>query len=263
MEPGNGVSRIDIERLAGGYDEKRRMEPDDFERLLDLIRDIAKVRGRVLEVGCGTGFLLIPLALRLHDAQFCGVEPAEPMLVKARDKVKVESAVNCSIVGADAHSLPFATGTFDFVLMSQVVHFFADKPRAAAEVRRVGTKDARLLVITTSHRQLRAQVGLGLFPGMVRREVDRIPSIAEMRRIFEEQGFELCSTTEFAATFRASSADALAEWTAQRPWSSYLLFSDKEFARRLRGFRRGLENRFGRGEISYLVPQTLMFFRRV
>jgi ubiquinone/menaquinone biosynthesis C-methylase UbiE len=159
--------------------------------------------------------------------------------------------------------LPFSEEVFDFVLLSQVVHFFSDKHRAAAEVRRVSMKDARLLVITTSHRQLRAQVDLAFFPGVARRDIARIPSIAEMRRIFEGQGFELYNTTEFATTFRAGSAEALAEWTAGRPWSSYLLLSDEEFERGRRGFRRKLRDRFGGGEIAYLVPQTLMFFRRV
>jgi ubiquinone/menaquinone biosynthesis C-methylase UbiE len=257
-----GSTPIDIARLADGYDDKRRMDPADFERLLGLIQHHGQVTGRALEVGCGTGFLLIPLAQRLPDVQFCGVEPAQPMLAQARRKATDQGLANCFLARGDGHSLPFADGTFDFTLMSQVLHFFHDRPAAAAEVRRVGTGSARLLVITTSHRQLRAQVDLSFFPGMIKREVARIPSTADIRRTFEDQGFELHNTTEFAATFHASSAEALAERVAEKPWSSYLLFGEREFAARLKGFRRRLKESFGRGEIAYLVPQTLMFFRR-
>jgi ubiquinone/menaquinone biosynthesis C-methylase UbiE len=184
------------------------------------------------------------------------------MLVHASRKARVHSLANCFLARGDGQSLPFANGTFDFILMSQVLHFFQDRPRAAAEVRRVSTANARLAVITASHRQLRAQVDLGLFPGMMKREAARIPSIPEIRRVFEDQGFELHNTTEYAATFYASSAEALVKRVAGKPWSSYLLFGEEELATRLKGFRRRLRGHFGSGEIAYLVPQTLMFFRR-
>jgi ubiquinone/menaquinone biosynthesis C-methylase UbiE len=184
------------------------------------------------------------------------------MLSQARRKAAETDLANCFLARGDGQRLPFSDNSFHFILVSQVMHFFGDRLRAAAEVRRVCTGDARLLVITTSHRQLRAQVDLGLFPGMMRRETARIPSLGEIRRLFEEEGFALYNTTEFAATFRADSVEALAERTAGKPWSSYLLFRDEEFESGLRGFRRRLGERFGGGEIAYLVPQTLMFFRR-
>ena len=254
---------IEIEKLAHRYDEKRRMDPADFDRLLGLIIQYGQVRGRALEIGCGTGFHLIPLAQRLPEVRFYGIEPAYAMLVQAGDKVKKCGSANCLLSLADGHSLPFESGIFDFVMMSQVVHFFSDKPRAAREIYRVSSNNARLLLITTSHPQLRAQVDLSLFPGMMKRETSRIPSISAIRRLFEGHGFELYRTNEFATTFSASSAEELVEWVANRPWSSYLLFSEEEFAKRLQGFKRNLRNAFGPGEISYLVPQTLLFFRKV
>jgi len=92
--------------------------------------------------------------------------------------------------------------------------------------------------------------------------VARVPSLEEIRHLFEEHGFELFASVEFASSFRASSADALTEWVARKPWSSYLLFSDKEFNKRLSSFRRNLKKTFGRGEIVYLVPQTLLFLHK-
>lgn len=255
-------NRIDIEKLAEDYNEKRRMDPADFDRLLGLIIRYGQIKGRVLEIGCGTGFHLIPLAQRLPDVQFHGIEPAYSMLVQARDKTQGKNALNCSLALADGQLLPFKSGIFDFVMMSQVVHFFNDKPGAAKEVYRVSTENTRLLIITTSHPQLKSQVDLSFFPGMIKRETARIPSVSNIRRLFEEHGFELYNTIEFAATFRASSVEALVEWAASKPWSSYLLFAEGEFMRRLKGFKRNLENAFGNREIAYLVPQTLLFFRR-
>ena len=64
---GNG-NPIDIAELAAGYDEKRRMNPADFERLLGLIVRQGEIKGRVLDVGCGTGLYLVPLAQELPDS---------------------------------------------------------------------------------------------------------------------------------------------------------------------------------------------------
>ena len=256
------VVAIDIEGLAAGYDDKRRMDPAEFERLLGLILRYGGVGGRALEVGCGTGFYLVPLAQRLPQVQCYGIDPADAMLSQAKAKATEEGLDNCLLAKADAHSLPFRKGSFDFVLMSQVLHYFHDLRKVAREVHRASRRGARLLVITTSHPQLRSQVDLAFFPGVVTRDVARLPSIAEIGRLFEGHGFELFAAIEFASTLRASSADALAEWAARKPWSSYLLFSDEEFSRRLKSFRRNLKKAFGRGEIAYLVPQTLLFFRK-
>lgn len=253
---------INMAAFAGDYDAKRGMDPEDFERLLSLIIGYARVDGPVLEVGCGTGFYLLPLAERLPGVGCCGIEPADAMLVQARDKVRDRGLRNCLLAKADGHSLPFADSTFDFVLMSQVLHFLGDRPRAVGEANRVCTPRARLLVITTSHPQLRAQVDLAFFPGVTAGDIARIPTIAEIRRLFEAEGFDLYATVEHAGTFRAASAEALVRRVARKIWSSYFLLSEEEFARGLTVFRKRLEQAFGRGEIAYLVPQTLMFFRR-
>jgi len=256
------VASIDLTELADGYDAKRQMDPVEFERLLECIFHYGKVAGRVLEIGCGTGFYLVPLAQRLPEASCYGIDITKAMLAQANAKAKEKSHGNCFLARADAHYLPFKEDSFDFVLMPQVLHFFQDKRRVAADVHRVSKQGARLLVITTSHSQLRSQVDLAFFPGISRRDVARVPSQEKTRHLFEEHGFELFATVEFALTFRASSADTLTERVARKPWSSYLLFSDKEFNKRLKSFRRNLKRAFGQGEILYLVPQTLLFFRR-
>lgn len=258
----NKLTSIDIGELAADYDDKRRMDPAELERLLDWILHYGKVTGRLLEIGCGTGFYLAPLARRLPEVHCCGIDITDAMLTQAKAKKKEKGLANYLLAKADAHHLPFKEDCFDFVLMSQVLHYFQDMPGVAADVHRVSKRSARLLVITTSHPQLRSQVDLAFFPGVPTRDVARLPSLEAIRHLFKEHGFELFASVEFAVTFRASSADALAEWAARKPWSSYLLFSDKEFNRRLSTFRKNLKKTFGHGEIIYLVPQTLLFFRK-
>jgi len=257
------VPTLNISELAADYDEKRRMEPADFQRLLDLIFRYGRPGGQVLEIGCGTGFYLIPLAQRLSHARCYGIDVAPSMLTQAQAKLRNLGLDNCLLCQADAHRLPFRRQNFDFVLLSQVLHYFQDRSRVAWDISRLCKPGGRLLIITTSHPQLRSQIDLALFPGIIGREMARMPSLTEIRSLFEGHGFQLFATVEFAASFRFSSPEALAQWVACKPWSSYLLFSEPDFRRRLKAFQRNLSRTFGEGEIVYLVPQTLLFFRKL
>ena len=85
------MASIDIGELAAGYDDKRRIDPVEFERLLGWIFHYGKVAGRVLEIGCGTGFYLVPLAQRLPETRCCGIDIADAMLTQAKAKEKEEA----------------------------------------------------------------------------------------------------------------------------------------------------------------------------
>ncbi len=89
----------------------------------------AGVRGRTLEVGCGTGR---NLPLYPSSVTAIGVDPAADSLARARRR-----APRVPLVRADAEALPFRAATFDTVVSSLALCSVADPPRALAEVRRV------------------------------------------------------------------------------------------------------------------------------
>jgi ubiquinone/menaquinone biosynthesis C-methylase UbiE len=251
-----------IRGLAEDYDGKRRMAPEDFDRLIDLILRYGNPKAGVLEIGCGTGTHLVGLAEHLTGVCFCGLDIASEMVRQAAPKLRSVAVGNCHLVQGDGQSLPFKPESFDFLYLSQSLHYFDDKEALVAEVWRVCLPGGRVLVATTSHPQLRCQVDLAFFPGISKADTARIPSLPQVRRLFEDMGFELFSTVEFAATFKATNADALVKHVTRKPWSSYLPLGDGEFRKKLEVFRRRLTRAFGEGEIAYLVPQTLMFFRK-
>ena len=84
-------------------------------------------RGRVLDVGCGTGRNL-PL---LPPGSF-GIDPAGDPLRRARRR-----APGARLVQASAEALPFRAGVFDTVVSGLVFCSVDDPARGLAEVRRV------------------------------------------------------------------------------------------------------------------------------
>lgn len=105
-------------------------------------RRIAReARGRVLEIGIGTG-LNVPL-YEGADVLF-GLDPDPEMLRRAKPRAEgADRAVH--LISASAEDLPFASGSFDTVVASLVFCTIPDARRAAAEVRRVLTASGRFV----------------------------------------------------------------------------------------------------------------------
>lgn len=101
--------------------------------------------GRVLDVGCGTGYLGLGLAVagRTDDLHLADLSPG--MLGRARRNA-TGLGVEASITRATASELPYADGTFDAVVSRGVLHHLHDVPAALTEWRRVVRPGGPVLV---------------------------------------------------------------------------------------------------------------------
>ena len=96
--------------------------------------------GRVLELGCGTGRVLMPIART--GVPVTGIDAAGAMLARARVRARrVDRARRPFIVQGDARALPFTSRHFDVVLAPygflQSLLDDTDLTRALAETARV------------------------------------------------------------------------------------------------------------------------------
>jgi SAM-dependent methyltransferase len=105
------------------------------ERLLDLVRP--RPGERVLDVGCGTGIAARRAALRVRPGgRVVGLDASAGMLAVARAAAAGEQLAIDWREGR-AEALPLADGTVDLVLSQYALMFFADRPAALTEMRRV------------------------------------------------------------------------------------------------------------------------------
>lgn len=102
---------------------------------------LADARGRVLEIGVGTG---LSFAHYPPEVELVGVEPSGPMLERARARA-AEDGREITLVQAAAEELPFEDGSFDTVVTIAVLCTVRDPQRALAEVRRVLRPDGRFV----------------------------------------------------------------------------------------------------------------------
>lgn len=97
-----------------------------------LVAALTPVRGRVLDVGCGTGGFLGALQAQRPELALAGCD-IEPL---AAGRARAKSAA-CIVVGS-ANALPFSAGAFNAVVAADVLCHRGVAPGAAiAEMQRV------------------------------------------------------------------------------------------------------------------------------
>ena len=81
----------------------------------------------VLEIGCGTGALTLPLAAALGEhGRVVAVDISEPMLGSARQRVGESGLRNVTLLLGDAQVFAFEPAAFDLATSRMGVMFFAD-----------------------------------------------------------------------------------------------------------------------------------------
>src|SRR4051812_39645773 len=118
-----------------------------FENLLVEAVSAGSVKGRVLDVGCGTGGTTVAAA-RLFGAKGCctGIDISEPMVGVAQARAERES-LPARFICANAQGHAFAPGSFDMIISRFGVMFFDDPVRAFANLRRAAMDNAEFRFI--------------------------------------------------------------------------------------------------------------------
>lgn len=102
--------------------------------------------GRVLEVGCGTGFLILNLWLAgfVEEPHACDISPG--MLAVCAESAR---RVGCDLQlrVADAERLPYEDGEFELVVGHAILHHIPEPSTALAEIHRVLRPGGAVLIL--------------------------------------------------------------------------------------------------------------------
>ena len=95
---------------------------------------LARRPAALLDIGCGTGNLLIEARASYPPAALAGVDPSDALLARARRRPELADVL---LVKSVAEALPFASGVFDGAVSLLVLQEFAQPRRSLAEMHRV------------------------------------------------------------------------------------------------------------------------------
>jgi SAM-dependent methyltransferase len=139
------ISRHLLER-AGGYESGwlGKLHRDIADRVADIALTRTATPHRILDVGCGTGFLLRQLASRVPEAlELAGIDAAAPMIEVARSNARDPRLQ--FLIGV-AEQLPYPDATFDLVVSTTSFDHWRDQQAGLIECARVMTPGAHLVL---------------------------------------------------------------------------------------------------------------------
>lgn len=173
-------------RSAETYDHHCRVQRLMADRLVNTLKGIAQPH-RVLELGCGTGYLTGLLASRFPAAQILALDFAGRMVDVARDRLK-GTTVDLDV--ADAETAFFEPESFDLIVSNATIQWF-DTP---AE-----TLDRLAAALLPGGLMLHATFGPATF--------------AELRKVLQAPGLPLRPAEQWVSMLAASGLRAAGSTT--------------------------------------------------
>jgi ubiquinone/menaquinone biosynthesis C-methylase UbiE len=190
----------------------------------------------ILDLATGTGIVAREAAPFVGERGRVVALDINPAMMAVGRSLPEPAVASIEWLEGDAAALPLPDGAFDAVLCPQGVQYFADRPAAAAEVRRVLASGGRVLLVVwqaLAHNPVQAalnaagQCRVGVAPLAT---AFGLSDAGEIGRLFEAAGFADVTVTgrqlvvvfpsraEFARRMIESVAHVVPELAGLDPW---------------------------------------------
>jgi len=201
----------DFSRISHVYDQSRTLPATELTELYRQLMDAGVLReaDRILDVGCGTGQVSLPLVELGFDVT--GIDISRDMVARAADKARGTGHARYEV--ADVQALPFADGTFDVTVGSKIFQHVGNWRLAVDEVLRVTKPDRCFVHINET----------GAFRHAVRRPFES----AADRRGYRER-YKLGNRSELVAYFERRAASVAVINALDLKWEFDLTY-DQQF----------------------------------
>ena len=88
---------------------------------------------KVLDLGCGSGYLTFPIAKENPEAMILGLDIVTKTLENNAAEAKKDSLYNLEFKSYDGSRFPFEDETFDLIVTRYVLHHFPDIKQSMKE----------------------------------------------------------------------------------------------------------------------------------
>lgn len=145
---------------------------------------------RVLDVGCGDGWVARLLADQLAEGAFVGIDISNEMIRTARSTC--DHLDNALFAPAPAEQIPWAEDYFTHVLSIESAYYWPDISLASREIYRVTAFGGSFHVLINYYSENRFSEGWDTEAGLAMHRLSR----DEWAGVFRESGFDEVSTTQ-------------------------------------------------------------------
>ena len=120
---------------SGDFYNRQTQDAEHLERILAFIN--VRDGMRILDLGCGSGYLTFPIAERNPYCEVTGLDIVSDAIEVNRSRAQEAGLNNLSFVSYDGIGFPFEAGLFDLIVTRYALHHFPDIEHSISEVCRV------------------------------------------------------------------------------------------------------------------------------
>ena len=120
---------------SGEFYNRQTQDAEHLERILAFIN--VRDGMRILDLGCGSGYLTFPIAERNSHCEVTGLDSVCEAIDVNRSRANDMGLNNLAFVSYDGIDFPFEAGSFDLVVTRYALHHFPDIEHSIGEVSRV------------------------------------------------------------------------------------------------------------------------------
>ena len=143
------------DRYARRYSHFVRADQEAYAQMLEWIRPAVRDR-TVLELATGTGVIAHGI---VHEAASIEATDASPEMITEAKRGNYSAKLRFSV--QDMFSLPYASKSFDVVIVSNALHIVPQPEKSLREIKRVLKDDGVLIAPTFTHAE-------NSFPGKIK-----------------------------------------------------------------------------------------------
>ena len=136
----------DIETVRKYNKEVKKWMQNVSKSFVAVTRKWGIEKGKVLDVGTGTGLLAITFAENFAHTEVIGLDLSEEALEVARENARERKIFNVSFKKGDAEDIPFKDNTFALVISSNTLHLVKNPVNMFNEIHRVLMTDGKFFI---------------------------------------------------------------------------------------------------------------------
>ena len=186
-------------RFSSVYDRVMKKDETAYQDVIQRIAQELKREDQVLEIATGTG--IIALGLGHHVKCMEAIDFAPDMLEAACKKAQQSGVKTVNFSVANAYDLPYASESFDAVIIANTLHIMPNPKKALAEIRRVLREDGLLFAPTFIHTGSKKAAILSQLMSLTGFRTYHKWTMTSFRAFLEENGYSIVDSSLIKASF--------------------------------------------------------------
>lgn len=222
-----------LEKLSKNFNKKRAFDPFTLNKIVNKISKILKEAGYVLDLGCGSGRILVPLAERLPDVNFLGLDISSSMLSAAKKYSEKRGLKNIHFVKQDMNDdkwvRAFPEKSFNGIILFQSIHFTSNIYRLLDRISKLLKENGVIIIASTSHKQFFELPYCKAFPGALELELNRTPDTQSLILLLRTKGFRVVTNQQIEVKINFKNREKIKKWLYSKPFSVLTIFKGNSF----------------------------------